>query len=462
MVKFDPESFLEYKAATESELESFQEFWSQPFAKTEYIALRKLRQLIQFASSANTWWQSWLRPSLDDISKASTVYEALSYLPILERATFQKHEKWLNIWMPGSQADEYSTYVTSGSTGQPVRVTNLDKTYLPTQDAVTMFEWKMWGRTNGEKLAYYTRKTENDENAIAGVPLSFLGYETPVLRINANDFVPADALRLIEKHKVTHLYTAGAQIRRLAIEQQQQKLDLSNLKQILSAGDRVDEPLREMTREVLGAEIVDRYSSEEFGYLAIQCRQGNLHALMNYNWIEILDKSGNPCQIGEVGKVVITSLQNQSSPLIRYSIGDLAAWGEGCECDSHMPVIEQISGRQSDVIRNFSGISRLMTFGLAGFRANSRIVEFQIFKLMNAVVFLAQLTESLDESEEQQIRNDIEDVFGEKVTVKIMKTDSLHWLPPEKRRELIELPVRLADVSGVDSIIDSWSKTKRN
>ena len=460
-MSYDPEAFLEHKAKTESELESFQEFWSQPLAKTEYIALRKLRQLIQFASSANTWWQSWLRSSLDDISKASTIYEALSHLPILERATFQKHEKWLNIWMPGSQADDYSTYVTSGSTGQPVRVTNLDKNYLPTQDAVTMFEWKMWGRTNGEKLAYYTQRTENDENAVAGAPLSFLGYETPVLRINSNDYLPQDALKLIEKHQVTHLYTAGAQIRRLAVEQQQQKLDLTNLKQILSAGDRVDEPLRDMAREVLGSEIVDRYSSEEFGYLAIQCRQGNLHALMNYNWIEILDKSGNPCQVGEVGKVVITSLQNHSSPLIRYSIGDLAAWGENCDCDSQMPVIEQISGRQSDVIRNFSGVNRLMTFGLAGFRSNPRIVEYQIFKFTNAVVFLAQLTESLDEREEQQIHSDIEDVFGEKVTVKIMKTDSLHWLPPEKRRELIELPIRLADVSGVDSLIDSLSKTKR-
>jgi phenylacetate-CoA ligase len=355
--------------------------------------------------------------------------------------------------MPGSQADDYSTYVTSGSTGQPVRVTNLDKNYLPTQDAVTMFEWKMWGRTNGEKLAYYTQRTENDENAVAGAPLSFLGYETPVLRINSNDYLPQDALKLIEKHKVTHLYTAGAQIRRLAVEQQQQKLDLTNLKQILAAGDRVDEPLREMTREVLGSEIVDRYSSEEFGYLAIQCRQGNLHALMNYNWIEILDKSGNPCQVGEVGKVVITSLQNHSSPLIRYSIGDLASWGERCACDSQMPVIEQISGRVTDVIRNFSGEPRLMSFSLCEFRQNPRILEYQVLKLKDGVVFLTQLRESLDDHEENQIKEGIEQVFGERLTIKFISTDSIPVSSREKKRQIIEIPLKISQISNVASIL---------
>jgi hypothetical protein len=61
---------------------------------------------------------------------------------------------------------------------------------------------------------------------------------------------------------------------------------------------------------------------------------------------------------GEVGRVVITTLQNFAMPLIRYDIGDYAEVGPPCSCGRGLPVLRRILGRKRNMFILPSGQRR--------------------------------------------------------------------------------------------------------
>jgi phenylacetate-CoA ligase len=48
--------------------------------------------------------------------------------------------------------------------------------------------------------------------------------------------------------------------------------------------------------------------------------------------------------------VVVTTLHNFATPLIRYDIGDYAAIGEPCTCGRGLPVLTRILGRVRNML----------------------------------------------------------------------------------------------------------------
>jgi phenylacetate-CoA ligase len=59
----------------------------------------------------------------------------------------------------------------------------------------------------------------------------------------------------------------------------------------------------------------------------------------------VLDQRGNPRGPGEVGRVVVTPLNNFAMPLIRYELGDTAEVGAPCACGRGLPVLTRILDR---------------------------------------------------------------------------------------------------------------------
>ncbi len=54
--------------------------------------------------------------------------------------------------------------------------------------------------------------------------------------------------------------------------------------------------------------------------------------------MEIVDEQGAPTPAGEMGRVLVTTLQNNLMPLVRYEIGDYAVAGvEQCRCGRTPP-----------------------------------------------------------------------------------------------------------------------------
>jgi phenylacetate-CoA ligase len=98
-----------------------------------------------------------------------------------------------------------------------------------------------------------------------------------------------------------------------------------------------------------GVPVLNDYGASEENRLAIECHRGSLHVRADVVHFEILNSAG-PCPPGVVGAVALTTFDTLM-PLVRYLIGDAAAWtGTACECEfSQWPSIE-LHGRIKDML----------------------------------------------------------------------------------------------------------------
>jgi phenylacetate-CoA ligase len=109
----------------------------------------------------------------------------------------------------------------------------------------------------------------------------------------------------------------------------------------------------------------DHYGQSEGVAMAMECAHGRMHVIPSSGVLEIVRGDGSPCALGEVGEIAATSLLNDSMPLVRYRIGDYAAWAadEHCPCGIRTRVIERLEGRVDDYLVTADGrrIGRLST-----------------------------------------------------------------------------------------------------
>jgi phenylacetate-CoA ligase len=108
------------------------------------------------------------------------------------------------------------------------------------------------------------------------------------------------------------------------------------------------ETLHAWQRQVIGCRVFDQYGSVELAAFAAECGCGTMHVSPDYGKVEIVDDGGRPVPAGEVDHLVSTGLINQAQILVRYRIGDVAAWRqEPCPCGSPLPALERLEGRAS-------------------------------------------------------------------------------------------------------------------
>jgi len=117
-------------------------------------------------------------------------------------------------------------------------------------------------------------------------------------------------------------------------------------------------PERFTIEKAFGCPVSDRYGCEEVGLIAAECEEHQgYHVNLEHTYVEIVDDAGAPCQPGEVGRVLLTDLQNIAMPLIRYEVGDLSSWATSpCPCARNgLPTLQRIVGRQADCLQRLDG-----------------------------------------------------------------------------------------------------------
>ena len=147
------------------------------------------------------------------------------------------------------------------------------------------------------------------------------------------------------------LYTMPSNLDGLLRVFEQRAIRLDSLRCIFSGGEVLEDSIRERTRHLLGVEIRDNYGSTE-GFIAWQCPAGSYHINAEHVTVEIVDESGIPVAPGQMGRILITTLENRLMPLIRYEIGDYAiASNDLCTCGRTLPVLGKVIGRGINLFR---------------------------------------------------------------------------------------------------------------
>jgi len=95
--------------------------------------------------------------------------------------------------------------------------------------------------------------------------------------------------------------------------------------------------------------LFDVYGSTEFKEVAWQCRSGRYHLNFESVYVE------RPAA-GRSGPLVLSTLCNRAMPLLRFDVGDAAFFGgERCACGRESLCLDQITGRESEMIDLPSG-----------------------------------------------------------------------------------------------------------
>ncbi|MDR0508888.1 MAG: phenylacetate--CoA ligase [Candidatus Methanoplasma sp.] len=127
----------------------------------------------------------------------------------------------------------------------------------------------------------------------------------------------------------------------------------TKLRLAISGGEPWSESMRTKIQDRTGIRMHNCYGASEFyGPSFLECeKQCGLHTWADICYIEILDKNGDQCAEGERGEIVITMLQKEAFPLIRYKIMDISSltW-EKCECGRTHPRLMRLSGRTDDML----------------------------------------------------------------------------------------------------------------
>lgn len=226
--------------------------------------------------------------------------------------------------------------------------------------------------------------------------------------------------------KPEFFYTMPSNLAGLLSVIEQRRIALASLRLIFLGGEVVDDSLRERTRRVLGVEIRDNYGSTE-GFISWQCPAGNYHVNAEHVRVEIVDENDRPVAPGQMGRVLITTLENRLMPLIRYEIGDYAiASNDVCSCGRSLPVMGKVIGRGINLFHLPDG--RLISpWPLVGpLKSRPAIRQFQIVQETHhhcLVRFVSDL--DLDREAQQEISARFSTILGIEVTVSFERVDAI-------------------------------------
>jgi phenylacetate-CoA ligase len=155
----------------------------------------------------------------------------------------------------------------------------------------------------------------------------------------------------------------------------------ARLREVRTVGETVTPELRAACRASWNVPIVDSYSSQEVGYLALQCPQsGQYHVMAESVLVEILAPDGRPCEPGETGRVVVSTLHNFAMPLLRYDLRDYAEAGAPCPCGRGLPTIARVLGRSRNMLMLPGGGQRWPLVGFDRYREIAPIRQYQFIQ----------------------------------------------------------------------------------
>ncbi len=128
------------------------------------------------------------------------------------------------------------------------------------------------------------------------------------------------------------------------------------LKKGVIGSERWGEKMRKRIASELGVSLYDIYGlTEIYGPgVAISCDyECGMHYFDDFFYCEIINpETGENVPDGEIGELVITTLQKEGAPLIRYRTHDLTRILQGdCPCGNKYPRIDTLVGRSDDMVK---------------------------------------------------------------------------------------------------------------
>lgn len=311
-----------------------------------------LRRHLMYAAQFSPAYRSMLADS--GLNLMSIELEQLELLPFTEKKDIEAGQQSFL----AAGADKIADIaLSSGTTGKPIQIhyTEHDLKRLAYNEEVS---FEGCGIGPGD-IALLT--CTMDRCFVAGLAY-FLGMRArgaTVIR-NGHGVIESHA-ELIKSLRPTVIVGVPTFLKKLglAMEKRGQSPAASSVQKLVCIG----EPVRDRNFELSGAgrdleriwdaRVFSTYASSETVTTFCECdAQRGGHLIPELAVVEIVDEQGKVLPAGETGEVVITPLQVEGMPLIRYKTGDISFLDETpCSCGRLSPRLGPILGRKKQLMK---------------------------------------------------------------------------------------------------------------
>ena len=156
----------------------------------------------------------------------------------------------------------------------------------------------------------------------------------------------------------TALHAVPSYVTRLYEVMQEQGVDPrkdTKLKVLAIGAEPHSEEQRQRIEKMLGVKAYNSFGMSEMcgPGVGFECKEQNgLHFWEDYYIVEIVDpETLEPVPDGEIGELILTSINREAMPLLRYRTRDLTrVLGRGCPCGRNHVRLDRMKGRSDDMM----------------------------------------------------------------------------------------------------------------
>jgi len=400
---------------------------------------RQLQRLLQHAYRTVPLYRQRLeRANVDPAHPLDD--EQWSRLPVLTRQDLQQQDL-RSQKVPPRHGRTYVTQ-TSGSTGQPVKITGTEITQFFWK-AFTLREHQWHQRDFRGRLASIRAPIESEDAVLSdswGSPVADVYATGPAGSLGVKTVV-SKQVDWLREFNPDYLLTYPSNLLAIIEYCEEHGIRFPSLREVRTISETVTDRLRESCARCWQVPLTDVYSSQEVGYITLQCPNypDRMHVQSENVLVEILNDRDQLCAVGKVGRVVVTSLNNYATPLLRYALRDYAEAGEPCPCGRGLPVINRILGRERNMLILPNGEKR---WPLTGYQQYGEIApaisQFQFIQhSLQQVEVKLVVTRPLGEGEETALKSHIQSSLGHPFDIQLSYHDNIPRTASGKFEEFI-------------------------
>lgn len=425
--------WLRFGGRFQAHVRAFQERERFPSDEWSQWQQKMIKQVLSDAAA----YVPYYRDTWTTAQKQAAQSGELTVLPLLEKDSVRANPQ--AFLRQDMNSGRRLTFHTSGSTGTPIAsIWTVDE--LRQSMALREVRSASWANTSFKepRATFSGRLVEPDPDS-KGPYYRFNRAEQQAY-FSAFHLRPDTAhfyVQALHRHQIRWLTGYAVSYYLLARFILERQLSPPPLQAVITTSEKVTPEMRQIMKDAYQCPVFEEYSTVENVLFAQDCEQGRLHVSPDAGLVEILRPDGFPCAPGEVGEVVATALIRVYQPLIRYRLGDLAAWSEEvCPCGRNLPILKEVVGRIEDVIVGPDGRQMVRFHGI--FVNQPHIQEGQIIqeniRLIKAKVVT---TPDYNLADEQDIRQRIQQRLGTEVDVIVEPVSHIPRTPAGKFQAVI-------------------------
>lgn len=314
----------------------------------------RLRRLLAFAGNHVPYYSELFRECKFDADTAD-LPDALEQIPLLTKDAIRGNLDRLT--NTSANSSSFVENATGGSTGTPLKFWQ-DKHCNVTAVALDAYVRQWWSITpNARTASIWGADREFHELSARE---RFYQWRSRLRLMNAFRMRDADLLdfcQTIRRWRPPYLTGYASALDALARFAEARGIEDLRLCAIRSSAETLWPDQRERIERAFRSPVYNFYGSREVSNLAAECPEHHqLHLISTWRYVEIVDNDGRRVPDGQSGLVAVTDLSNFGMPFVRYLNEDVARMSPDlCPCGRPSPVLEELLGRSTDLIRTRSG-----------------------------------------------------------------------------------------------------------